>query len=190
MQALQTGDTLPAASLDYPPPAIVSTLRPVVGANSSASAVTLLRAYFMYMGQTARALTVTQLRFTVTTAGAGAQTAEAALYSSPAAPAGALQDLTRIGAGVGTVSDLTTTGGKFATLNQAVPAGTHLWAALRINMATTAPQVYRSMFDDGALVAHSFAAPGALTAAASVLIAAQTAPTFNTSGLNLVLVTT
>jgi hypothetical protein len=165
-------------------------LQPLVGRNSSASMPTALRAYFMYMGRTARSITVSELRFSVTVAGAGAQTAEAALYSSPAQPAGALQDLTRIGAGVGTITSLTTTGAKVATLNQVVAEGVYLWAAVRINMATTMPTVLRSMFDDGGLVLHSFAAPGALTAAASVLVAAQTNPSFNNAGLNLILVAT
>lgn len=174
--------------LKYPTAVQSNVLRPAVGVNSSATMPTALRAYFMYMGQTAKAMTVTQLRLSVTVAGAGAQTAEAALYSSAAAPAGALQDLTRIGAGTATVGSLIVAGPSVTTLNQAVGEGVHLWGALRISMATTMPTVLRSMFDDGGLVAHSFAAPGALTAAGSVLVAAQTNPSFNNAGLNMILV--
>jgi hypothetical protein len=99
-----------------------------------------------------------------------------------------LQDLTRIGAGTGSVGSVTSTGGKVASLSQAVSAGTHLWAALRVLMGTTQPSLYRSMFDDGGLVAHCYGAPGALTSASSVTAGSLTNPSVSTSGLNLVLV--
>lgn len=169
------------------PAVYVNTLRPVITVNSSTGSMTALRAYFMYMGQVTRDITVDKLRFTVTSAGSGSQTAEAALYSSAAAPSGSLQDLTRIGAGTGTVDSLTSTGHKTATLSQAVSAGTHLWAALRTNMGSGQPNVYRSMFDDGGLVAHCYGAPGALTSAGSISSGSLTNPSITTSGLNLVL---
>lgn len=186
-QRLQTGDTLSVGRGVISP----GILLPMAGINSSASALSLLRAYFCYMGQVGQDITVAQLRLTVSTAGAGAQTAEAALYSSLTAPAGAALDLTRIGAGATFTDSLITTGGKFVTLNQAVAEGTHLWAAFHCNMATTAPQMYRTMFDIGVLGLHTYVASTAtaLTAAgmATVTAATQTLPAFNASGVCMVL---
>lgn len=98
------------------------------------------RAYFVYVGQLTTARTPKHVEIHVQTAGSGAQTAEVGLFSSPAAPNKASQSLTKL-VSTGTVDDLTTTGIKrntsaFAT---SIPAGTHLWAGIRTNMATSQP---------------------------------------------------
>ena len=100
-------------------------------------------AYYVYVGRTAQAITAAFVEFHVTTAGAGAQTAEVGLFSTPSAPSKSAQTLTKIVA-TGTVDSLTTTGMKRNTSNfaQAVPAGTHLWAAIRTAMATTQPKLW------------------------------------------------
>lgn len=95
-------------------------------------------AYYVYVGRAARSFTAAFVEVHVTTAGAGAQTAEVGLFSTPQAPSKSTQTLTKIVA-TGTVDTLTTTGVKRNTTNfaQAIPAGTHLWAAYRGAMATT-----------------------------------------------------
>ena len=97
-------------------------------------------AYYTYIGRMTRDITAKYVEFQVTTAGAGGQTAEVGLYSTPNPPNKGAQTLTRLAA-TGTVDSLTATGVKrnTASFNQLVPAGTHLWAAMRTAMATTQP---------------------------------------------------
>jgi plastocyanin len=97
-------------------------------------------AYCVYVGRVAQAITAAFVEFHVTTVGAGAQTAEVGLFSTPTAPSKSNQTLTKIVA-TGTVDSLTSTGAKRNTSNfaQVVQAGTHLWAVYRVDMATTEP---------------------------------------------------
>lgn len=97
-------------------------------------------AYYIYVGRVAQNITAKFAEFHVTTIGAGAQTAEIGLFSTPAAPNKSAQTLTKIVA-TGTVDTTTTTGVKRNTSSfaQAVAAGTHLWAGVRFAMATTQP---------------------------------------------------
>ena len=97
-------------------------------------------AYYLYLGRIARDITVLFAEFHVTTAGAGAQTAEIGLFSTTNPPNKSGQTLTKIVAS-GTVDSVTTTGVKRNTSSfaQAISAGTHLWAAIRFAMATTQP---------------------------------------------------
>lgn len=97
-------------------------------------------AYYLYLGRIARDITVTFAEFHVTTAGAGAQTAEIGLFSTSNPPNKSAQTLTKIIA-TGTVDSVTTTGVKRNTSSfaQLIPAGTHLWAGIRFAMATTQP---------------------------------------------------
>ena len=105
-------------------------------------------AYFVYMGKTSGALTVQFVKFYVTTAGAGTQNAEVGLFSTPNAPNGTAQTLTKIVANA-TLSSLTTTGIKSNTvaLAQSVAAGTHLWAGVRFGMVTTQPTCASVAYD-------------------------------------------
>ena len=100
-------------------------------------------AYYVYIGRTGQSITAAFVELHVTTAGAGAQTAEIGLFSTPTAPGKSAQTLTKIVA-TGTVDSLTATGAKRNTTNfaQLVPANTHLWAAFRTAMATTQPTCY------------------------------------------------
>lgn len=97
-------------------------------------------AYYLYLGRIARDITVTFAEFHVTTAGAGAQTAEIGLFSTSNPPSKSAQTLTKIVA-TGTVDSVTATGVKRNTSSfaQLIPAGTHLWAGVRFAMATTQP---------------------------------------------------
>lgn len=109
------------------------------------SAVISATAYWVYQGFTAQAITVKFIEAIVASvAGTGAQTAEVAIASSPAAPnKAASQSLTKIAA-TGTVDSLlvaNTLIRNTASLSAVVPASTHLWAGIRIAMATTQPQM-------------------------------------------------
>lgn len=95
-------------------------------------------AYYVYMGKTTQDITPKFVEFHITTAGAGTDTKEVGLFSTPNAPSKSNQTLTKLVA-TGTVDSGTTTGVKrnttaFTTL---IPAGTHLWAAFRGALATT-----------------------------------------------------
>lgn len=97
-------------------------------------------AYWVYLGQLRATTTVNFVRALVSLEGAGAQAAEVALASSPVAPNGANQVLTKIGAS-GALEDLTVAGLKTNTIALAavVPVGTHLWAGVRTAMAVAQP---------------------------------------------------
>lgn len=97
-------------------------------------------AYFVYMGKVEQWTRFAFVELHCTVAGAGAQTAELGLYSSPLAPNKAAQTLSRLAAS-GTLDVLTSTGVKRNTASFAldVAPGTHLWAAARFAMATTQP---------------------------------------------------
>jgi hypothetical protein len=138
------------------------------------------RAYFLYVGRTARAITPLYVEFFVGTGGTGAQTAEVGLFSSPAAPNKAAQTLTKIEA-TGTVDDLTTTGVKRNTnpFSTVVPVGTYLWAGVRFNMATTQPAIWNVGNDMGQGAILGYPAAGALTASAS-FAAVKIAASMNT----------
>ncbi len=99
-------------------------------------------AYFVYIGLVRVAFTPTQVEVHVSTKASGAQTAEVGLFSTPAAPNGAGQTLTKLVAS-GSLDDLTsadnTRCGNSSALATSVAAGTYLWAGIRTAMATTQP---------------------------------------------------
>ena len=111
-----------------------------VAAVGNGLALTAATAYCVYMGRTVRAVTVAFLEFVVTSAGAGTQTAEAGIFSSPAPPNKSSQTLTKLAA-TGTVDATTGTGVKRNTSSfaLAIAANVHVWAVLRVSMATTQP---------------------------------------------------
>lgn len=111
------------------PPAAVGTFVTISGT-----------AYYLYLGRVVRSITIDFVEIHVTTAGAGAQTAEIGLFSTPTPPQKSAQTLTKIVA-TGTVDAVTPTGVKrnTASFAQVIAAGTHLWAGVRFAMATTQP---------------------------------------------------
>lgn len=124
-------------------------------------------AYFVYVGYTAVAITPQFVEFENTTGGTGAQTAECGLFSTPNPPnKSASQSLTKLVA-TGTLTALTGTGmmrnnAAFATQ---VAAGTHLWAGVRIAMATTQPVTLSLGGDMSEGFVLSLVGSGALTGA-------------------------
>lgn len=123
-------------------------------------------AYWVYLGRVFRDIVAKHVEFHVSTIGAGAQTAEVALASSPTPPNKGSQTLTKLSAD-GTVDALTGTGVKRNTsaLNTLVVAGTHLWAGIRTAMATTQPTYIALGPDMNQGQVLSTAAAGALTGA-------------------------
>ena len=135
-------------------------------------------AYYVYVGRMVQDVTVKFVEFHITGAGAGTDTKEVGLFSTPSAPNKSGQTLTKIAA-TGTVDSGTTTGFKrnTAAFNQLVPAGTHLWAALRCALATTQPTCAGLSGDMGGGTYLTTTGGGALTGvttAAGALVAAGT----------------
>jgi len=136
--------------------------------------------YAVYMGRATQAVTVGFVEFEVSSAGAGTQTAEVGVFSTPAAPSKSALTLTKIVA-TGTVDSLTGTGMKRNTSSCAttIPGGTHVWAVIRTAMATTQPTMRAGYFADksqGHIL--TTATPGALTSLTTMtgfLIALNTA---------------
>ena len=97
-------------------------------------------AYYVYIGRVVQDITVKFVEFHITGAGAGTDTKEVGLFSTPNAPSKSAQTLTKIAA-TGTVDSGTTTGVKRNTTSfaQLVSKGTHLWAAARFALGTTQP---------------------------------------------------
>jgi hypothetical protein len=140
---------------------VVCSLLPNVGTSITVVSGT---AYFVYLGRTTVAFTPQYVEFYVSTAGSGSQTAELGLFSSTNPPNKGNLSLSKL-VSTGTLSSLTTTGVKrnssaFAT---SVPAGTHLWAGLRIAMATTQPAISGLCMDFSQGRVLSTASAGVLT---------------------------
>jgi hypothetical protein len=95
-------------------------------------------AYYVYMGRATQDVTIKFVEFQITTAGAGTDTKEVGLFSTPSAPNKSNQTLTKIVA-TGTVDAGTSTGVKrnTASFAQLITKGTHLWAAFRGALSTT-----------------------------------------------------
>lgn len=123
---------------------------------------------------------------TTSPAGTGACTAEAALFYSANAPNKAAQTLNKIVAGAfgGTDFQATQTAyhnsADFATY---VPAGSHLWAVVRIVMATTQPTTRHLVGDAGRGYVLTFSGASALTGISSLSGGAVPAVTAWTTGI-------
>lgn len=139
-------------------------------------------AYYVYIGRAVKDLTIAFVEFHVTGAGAGAQTAEVGIFTTPTAPAKSAQTLTKVAA-TGTLSALTGTGvmRNTSTLAAAIKAGQHIWAALRTAMATTQPTVCAlnaaDMSEGHILTTTAQGALTGLTTTAGGLVAVGTALT-------------
>lgn len=139
-------------------------------------------AYYVYIGRAVKDLTLAFVEYHVTTAGAGAQTAEVGLFTTPQAPNKAAQTLTKVAA-TGTLNALTATGvgRNTATLAAAIKAGNHIWAAIRTAMATTQPTLTalnpHDMSEGHILTTTGGGALTGLTTAAGALVAVGTALT-------------
>ncbi len=122
--------------------------------------------YFVYLGKILNPIIVKYVEFHVSTAGAGTQTAEVGLFSSPAFPNKANQVMTKI-VSTGTMTSLTTTGVKRNTtaFTNTIASGTHLWAGIRTAMVTTQPTIWGIGTDMAQGQILSTATPGVLTGA-------------------------
>jgi hypothetical protein len=124
----------------------------------------------LYVGKFSVATTVNFVRFWVVTAGAGAQTAEVAVYSNSSDPSGsAPATLTHL-VSSGSLSSLTTTGAKqnSSGFNYTIAAGTRVWIGVRFSMATTQPAIVNTLSDGAGMGYISSVSVGALTSAGNV----------------------
>lgn len=124
-------------------------------------------AYFIYQGRTTQAATWARVYGFLTTVAAGTVASEIGLFSTPAAPNGASQTVTKLVA-TDTLDDLVSASGKkgnasaFATL---IPAGTYLWAGIRAQYGTTQPTFTALQGDFASGGVLTTATAGALTGA-------------------------
>lgn len=121
-------------------------------------------AYFVFLGVVVKDFTPAYCKFHVSTAGAGAQTAEVGFFSTPLPPNAASQVLTKL-VSTGTITSLTATGVKqnSSAFTTKVVRGTNLWAGVRTAMATTqpTPNAFNRDYARGNIL--TTAAAGALT---------------------------
>lgn len=136
-------------------------------------------AYFVYLGRTVQAITPKFVEFFLATIGAGAQTAEVGLFSTPNGPSKAGQTLTKLATSAGLDSLTATPTVKRNTVAMAtlIAAGVHLWAGIRVAMATTQPTL-RALNDDwGQASILALAAAGTFAATATFAGAVPAAAT-------------
>jgi len=128
-------------------------------------------AYFVYLGRTLQSFTPKFVEFFMSTAGAGAQTAEIGFFSTPNAPGKAGQTLTKLATSnaLDSLTATLTVKRNTSALAIAIAAGVHLWAGIRVAMATTQPTL-RGLQDDWG-EAQILALAGAGTFAATATFA-------------------
>jgi len=158
-----------------------------------ATAITLVSntAYFVYLGRTPQAMTIKFVEFYVNTAGSGTQAGEVGLFSTANAPNKTTQGANGIVklTADGTLTSITTAGLKrnITAFNSGaghtVSAGTHLWAGIRIAMATTQPALAGVCMDYSQGLVLSTAAAGALTGAGPWTGAIIALPTYLSTAL-------
>lgn len=135
----------------------------------TAQLTTASTAYFLYMGRVVNAMTVARVKFMLVVAGAGAQTSELGIFSTPNHPTGSNQTMTRLTA-TATIGALTGTNVVIQNTNTfatSVASGTYLWAGVRINMATTQPTPLWVYGDLSSGTIETLAAAGSLTISAT-----------------------
>lgn len=102
-------------------------------------------AYFVYVGRTTQPIALQYVEFYVSTAGAGTETKEVGLFSTPAATNIQAQTLTKLAVVSGNdIDTLTSTGVRSNSnlnFNYTVPAGIYLWAGIRTAGYSTRPKL-------------------------------------------------
>jgi hypothetical protein len=145
--------------LNVAPPGSQRRFRSMWADDAGSNIMTADQLIMVYCGYTVRAVTCKHVEMYCGVVALGAQTAEVGLFSSPTSPNKAGQTLTCLTSS-GTLDTLLTTGTKRNTTafnagaGYVVPAGTHLWAGVRTNMATTQPQLSRLLvgMKDGSIL--------------------------------------
>ena len=125
------------------------------------------RAYWLYVGATFEAVRLLHVVCQATTKGAGSQTAEVCVASTPEPPNGASQQLTKIVAS-GTLSSLTVDGvcKNTTPFDYDMPDTlTHLWCGIRTAMGSNEPIFVSHGFDMNFGKVFQTVAAGALTGA-------------------------
>lgn len=135
------------------PSSIQTTFRTIAGGMGNVTLGTGIAAW-AYIGYVVRDTTLTRVRFFLATFAVGTQAAEIAFASTPSAPNGASQVLTKLAA-TGSLPDLTVATGilknNSVLLSCTVPAGTHLWVGIRsaFTGTPTQPTFYGTGYDLG-----------------------------------------
>lgn len=93
------------------------------------------RAYFVYVGKTTQELTTARIAYFVATVADTGSPAEVGLFSTPSAPNRSSQTLTKLAAA--SASGLAALKTQTTALVATIPAGTHLWVAIRDASVTT-----------------------------------------------------
>lgn len=132
------------------PPNSQRVLRSSVPTNGGNFLCIAQTAYFVYMGRKALSSPAYRVNAYLNVLGVGAGAQEAGIFSTPLPPNTAGQTLTKIAATTTWDSLLVGLGSKlsgiFAPLAP-VPAGTHLWAGVRFDLATTQPTFAGLLYD-------------------------------------------
>ena len=154
--AWDTTDTIEHASVAAIPSSHQRILRSTLS-NVGSITLTSARAYFVYVGKTTREITTARIAYFVATVADAGTPAEVGLFSSPSAPNRSSQVLTKIAAAA--ASGLTALKTQTTTLVATIPAGTHLWVAIRDASVTTRVSLRGLGFDllDGSCLITSSA---------------------------------
>lgn len=130
--------------------------------------------YFVYIGQFLEAIMLNYINIHVSTAGAGSQTAEVGLFSTPLEPNRTGQTLTRLAATSG-MTAMTAAGyhRNSTPLAYTPTVGVPVWAAIRTVMGTTRVLVRGLSFEMGQGAAFIKSAVGDLTSVSPVACTVQ-----------------
>ena len=124
-------------------------------------------AYFVYVGRTTQPIVPVAVEFYVSTPGAGSNSVEVGLFSTPEAPNKAGQSLTKLAAiGTADIDSLLSAGVKSNSnlaFGYSVPAGTYLWAGIHTASYSTQPRLAGLCQDYGEGLALSTSSAGVLT---------------------------
>ena len=140
--------------------------------------------YFVYIGKVEKTTTFARVRFQVTSAGNAAATNEVGLFSTPNAPAGTAQTLTRLAASA--VQNSTASTGiksNITSMAVSIAQGTHLWAGMRSASLATQPTCVALTYDmlGGAVLTNALI--NSLTNAANATITGAGIPPFATTSI-------
>lgn len=126
-------------------------------------------AYWVYAGQAGEDLLLSRVMAYINTGGAGTQTGELGIFSTPKAPCCLGQTLTRV-CSTAVIDDMNTSSQMSQNTNsfaQRVPRGTHLWAGVRTAFSSTQPTFSAFITDYGTGTCLVLAGAGAFSSNSS-----------------------
>ncbi len=149
-------------------------IQPAVPMSAAVLTPSASRVYFVYLGMATTEWEWSKAFARVETAGAGAQSAQVGICIDDSPPDGSGRTFTI--EALADLASLTTTGGKTAEPASAyqVAAGSHVWMAVRVAMATTQPRMRAVDHDCGVGAVMHASAPVPLTVGSSFVAAVAT----------------